>query len=403
MPNTSWLIAKHVLSWSDAFALMALLSLLLSRLRLGAAHPVPTVFGLAGLLYCVAALASYFQSFQHFDLFELSKFLFATLVFPCVVYLSGGIRQYRLYLVCWGLGALLCVSVGVVGSFGYELVWFVDEKAMEGNRVWGNTYHPNSLAYVASLVTPVAVYWMLASQQPIRRYTALAIVMLMLYAIYLSGSRISFLACPFGLGLMLLIGIRQRRVQLNMVAFILLGSVVVALAGLLILPERLVGDDVTALARLVGFTESVQYANEERLRWMEGALADIAEFPLFGAGFSNIRIAHNTYFQVLHAGGVFSLLGFVVWQSWVLWLCYQLTLGRLAACLSRRDSALATALVAAVIISFVSCLTHNLVTDRNGYVAIGILLGLFVQAYRAANKHHLDQHPHGAPIKGESI
>lgn len=153
---------------------------------------------------------------------------------------------------------------------GGVIRYFEDNPAL-GERAIGTWVDPNALGGILAIAA-VMIAPQIASQKPIipRRWLTLGIFSAVSLALFLSGSRASFLA--LGSGLILIACVRYRR----MIPVMLVAGLI-----FLLLPQT-----QNYLARLLQAFQGADLATQMRIGEWTDSLRLIARYPLFGVGFT---------------------------------------------------------------------------------------------------------------------
>lgn len=236
------------------------------------------------------------------------------------------------------------------------------------DRASGLTYHPNHLGLVAAMALPVAIARL--GSGGARGIVSVALVPLLIVGVVGSGSRGAVLAAVAGAGVVFMLGVtthRLRRTVLMFAAPVVTFAFLVAVLG----NSQLTGE--VAFERLGGGAGAAQ-SDQERLLTLRQSLSEATDHALIGQGFVVVRSAHNIYLQLLQAGGVLALVGFLVF-SWSLlrrarWLA-----------LSSHGSppwlrSLAAGCGASVCVWLLFGLVGNAIYDRYLYLPVGVALAL---------------------------
>ena len=153
---------------------------------------------------------------------------------------------------------------------GGVIRYFEDNPAL-GERAIGTWVDPNALGGILAIAA-VMIAPQIVSQKPImpRRWLTLGIFGTVSLALFLSGSRASFLALGSGLALIACVRYRQ------MIPVMLLAGLI-----FLLLPQT-----QNYLARLLQAFQGADLATQMRIGEWTDSLRLIARYPLFGVGFT---------------------------------------------------------------------------------------------------------------------
>ncbi len=325
---------------------------------------------------CVAILAMGLLSSMAADdagsLESALRFSVALTVMPLVIMFAAD-TPHRIQRIVdvWLLAAGVNSAVGALDILGVthigmsltsiDFVTYTD-------RAPGLTYHPNHLGLVAAMALPVAIARL--GSGGLRGLAAVALVPLLVVGVVESGSRGALLAAVAGAGVVFLLGVathRMRRTVLMFAAPVVTFAVLVAVLG----NSQLTGS--VALERLGGGGGAAQ-SDQERIVTLRESVDAAGEHVLIGGGFEVVRTAHNIYLQLLQAGGVLTLLGFLVFA----WAILRRT--RWLALPSHGSPpwlmTLAAGAGASLSVWLLFGLVGNAIYDRYLYVPVGLALAL---------------------------
>lgn len=288
-------------------------------------------------------------------------------------------RRVRFLAELWIAGVMISGLVGILGYYGVSIAGDLGGTEHWGPRFEqvGLTVHPNTLGLTSAMTLPIVIA-RLGSADWKRRLYYLAVIAVLVGAIAVSGSRVALVAGALGVALILVLNSHTRKLAalLGIVAVVSIGLSSVADLGWVPVIERF---------RYEGIVD------ERRVILYEEGLRAIGERPIVGYGFENLRGAHNIYLQVLQAGGLLSLLSFL------LLLAGALTVGR--RCARSADlppdlRALANGLTASIAVWLVAGLVLNHLLDRFLYVPIGLLLAIaaILAQAQASQDQPLERH-----------
>jgi len=164
-------------------------------------------------------------------------------------------------------------------------------------RNHGLSLHPNGMA--AACILAIALAPLVAATLPRFRMVAGGCVVILLYGLWISGSRGALIALAV---LVLAYTIRKQSVPLLLTS-------VGALTGAFYVAITTPQTSSNALARLLGGRGSSD-ADGQRQLAVTKALHEITQNPFLGAGFSHIREAQNSLLEVAAAIGVPAMLAF---------------------------------------------------------------------------------------------
>ena len=320
------------------------------------------------------------------NLTELAKFLVALIVLPVAVQiLRPSAAEARGLAAAWAISALISGAIAVSDAAGVTHVSAALLGYVPGDgRQAGLSVQPNHLAMALVLATPVVLSWLRAKAWPVRVVALPAILVLCLGELF-TGSRGGLIGVLLAavLTFALVPGLRPspRALVVMVPAFCL----VLLVAGLTVLSGA---GTVSRLGAISG-----DLSDAQRSLAQAQAIMDIGVSPLHGIGFDHIAEAHQELLQLLAAGGVIGLVGYVVY--WI----GAIRTGFIA---RRGDPNLASVLLVAMVCFLVVSLVENQVTDRYLYVpvALAVALAAPVRAQERARRKALKAiaEPESLPI-----
>jgi O-antigen ligase len=303
-----------------------------------------------------------------------AKLVFSLLLFPWLLVLVVHDARWKLdaVLAAWLAGVTLSALVAVASRNGVSILGLMDTHP--GSRAYGLSYHPNVLGYAAALTAPVALYFVMRYRQWHARLLALISLALVLTSIQLSGSRAAVLALASGVALASLGLIRMRHWPVYLL--VALGLTGIAMAVLVVLMETglpvMDGIEDSAIGRILGLSASAGTSTSGRLLLMQTSWTAFLERPWFGNGYGHLRWAHLHFLAVLHAGGLLGLLAFLVWMTGIATASWRVG-AHLQNDLDDRDRMLWPIVFTGLVVWFVTNALQPLITDRNGYILVGVL------------------------------
>ena len=252
----------------------------------------------------------------------------------------------------WTVSAVISALVGVLDVAGLHLA----PHAIRGTRSAGLTIQANYLALTCVLAIPTALLWVGRSRRSTQ--AGLAATLILIGGEYATGSRDGFVSLAIALlGSVIFLPRLRRWASVVLPVF---AVVAVALAL-----TTNVGHSILKQFRLTGSTQSTYGSNYQRDVLRHVAEEQIANRPIAGYGFSVDNDAQSIYYQILAAGGVITMLGFVVF------------VGGLASCVRRslggplREPAIAIGVC--VVVYLVNGYLDAQIADKYLYVLPGIL------------------------------
>jgi O-antigen ligase/tetratricopeptide (TPR) repeat protein len=331
--------------------------------------PVPSVrVTLALVVFFAAVWVTVFASSFLFESTRHAVFWSAYgLVFFATTALVGRVAGPR-----WALAALVagCAFVALKAVVEYGQMRGVDPNW----RVFGGWVNPNALAAMLMLGLLIGVGLLASARERVHAVVAGAAVLVIGFALLLTGSRGGMLSAVVGLGVFLVLAWRWagwRRAAVGLAPIALVALLAVALSAR---PETPGGSGGTAGLRATSVSATGQQSAEFRtLLWRSAA--DLARARPYGVGLGAFRfesarpglveqtvLAHQTYLQLLAETGLVSLLGLLA-VAWF-WLSQVL---RSHPDLGEERDLTRAGIVAAV----VGAGAHNLIDSNLYYFGVG--------------------------------
>lgn len=293
------------------------------------------------------------------NLYALAKFELALLLLPLVMGLAVA-RQTTAerFASAFALSALASALVAITDAVGAThigtgLLHIVDTSG----RHSGLAAQENHLAVSVALATPIVLRWLIRPHVGIK-LAGLTGVAVIFAGIVVSGSRGGAAGCVLAAVLSVLIvrSLRGARWPL-------------ALAGLLsaavVIFYSPASEFFGTQLRLLGNLGSASDAGRSLL--LQEGWADFGQSPAFGIGFYFLTAAHDAFLQLLAAGGIIALLGYLLYWGNAL----GMGIGMLA-----RGSALGSALLVSVVVFLMLNFVENQIGDLYLYVAPALLVAL---------------------------
>jgi hypothetical protein len=297
------------------------------------------------------------------NLTQLGKFEIALIVvILTVLLLKPTIAEARRLAGCWAVSALISAAVAVSDASGHtsistQLLGFVDTSGRQA----GLSEQANHLAVAMAIVVPIVLYWLVHGRGWLK-VAAVFSLGLVGYGALLAGSRGGFVGVLLAGALFILMTPRLRvKVAVIGIPLLLLGACVMALAFPAVLST--IATDV----RLAGDSDSSASSDVLRSLAAQQALLDVQQSPVWGIGFDHLNEATEVHLQMLAAGGVLALVGYIV---------YWITVLRKALVARFVDTPLTTALVASVLTFLLLNFVENQVADTYLYVPAALLVAL---------------------------
>lgn len=311
------------------------------------------------------------------DMVLLGKLELALIAVPFLIgAVTASWRRARLVADLWLFSAVVSAGVAsldlLVGTRIGELATGIG--TYEG-RATGLAAHANHLGLASAMALPLALA---RATAPRRVGSVLGSVLgsaaaaVLVVGILASGSRTNLLGAIIGVTLLLLF-LRGARAKL---AGGVGAGVLLVLVGLVVTSTA--GTNIVSFTRLAGENGAIE-SDSRRSDRLDVSLSSVRTHGLTGVGFATARDAHNLYLQMLQAGGIVALTGFVVFAVGALRLGRRLSLEPRAPPESAR---LAAALTVSLLVWLICGLFQNAVNDRYIFVPFGVLLGLSLAVHR---------------------
>lgn len=343
----------------------------------GGRRTLPAWLPAAGAILAVAALLSTMFSTAPADNVPPALRFIVTLVFVPAIISWASSSQARVVAVAstWAVSAALNSVVAASDFFGLSDVGVSVTGERFLGRAAGLATHPNHLAFAAAMALPVTLALATTTRHVVKKAASFALAGVLVMGILVSGSRAGILS---GVAGVVLLPLFHRRARRSIVAVVILGAAfAVALAvyvpaetGVFVGVQRLVAAESVDVS-------DVTISNQTRLGLYEQASADFAERPLTGHGFGLVRIAHNIYLQLLQAGGLPALLGFLLFAGGVLHTGWRVARDD---ALPTRVQMVAAAASASMGVWITAGLVQNQIYDRYLFVPAGVILGVHALA-----------------------
>lgn len=331
---------------------------------------IPVGLPLGALLLLAGGLLAIVPAENLDSLLPTLRFAVTLALVPLVIMLAASTprRLHRLVDV-WLFAAGVNSVVAALDLLGVTAIGFsltpLDFVNIT-NRAPGLTNHPNHLGLVVAMALPLAVARLGAGGA--RGLAACGLVPLLIGGVFVSGSRGAFVAAAAGVIILFAFGAATRRLRTTLLLF---GAPIVAFVVVVVLMgnNELAGG--VTLERLSGGAGATQ-SDDQRLLTLRESLDEAVAHPVVGAGFEEVRTAHNIYVQLLQAGGVLALAGFLAFAAGMV---------RLARGLSVASSgsppwlmSLAAGCGASMCVWLLFGMVGNAVYDRYLYIPVGITL-----------------------------
>ena len=378
-PASAWLLIPGVLSWSDTFLIIAFVLYLLTGKRVQSDFQIPVFLLLSCLPLIAVGFVSLFDEISRQSIINLIKLIASMMVVPIIVmWVSAGQRVFiERLLLFWLAGACLSSLVATLTYYGYSIPG-IEDRGAHASRPGGLTPHPNLLSYPCALLIHIGIYFSITGKTRLLRLNAYLSIALLLAGIYVSGSRASFLAVAAGGIAWLPNPFRGKLLKTEALFLGILAFSLILFVFYLLLSENLFDDPNNVISRIFGGASDVAGSNASRMNMIERAMSLFYAAPILGHGFEDIRWAHSNLFLILAAGGLVGLLGFVIWWFGILRSCWALRQWGLI----EQDEWMLLQyrlMIAISIVVLVNGAFEPFLTDRNSYIAYGLLLGCLLK------------------------
>jgi O-antigen ligase len=333
---------------------------------------VPAGLPLAALLLLAAGVLAIVPAENLASLLPTLRFAVTLGLTPVIIMLAAGTpRRVRTLVDVWLLGAAVNSAVAALDMLGVTSIGtsllsldFVNTT----NRAPGLTNHPNHLGLVAAMALPVAIARLGAGGM--RGLAACGLVPLLIGGVFVSGSRGAFIAAAAGAVILFAFGTTTRRARTTLLLF---GAPVVAFVVVVVmLGNNALAGSVT-IERLGGGGGATQSDNA-RLLTLRQSVDKAIQHPLVGVGFVEVRTAHNIYVQLLEAGGLIALAGFLAFAGAMVRRARRLALPGSGS--PPWLMSLAAGSGASICVWLLFGMVGNAVYDRYLYIPVGVVLAL---------------------------
>jgi len=357
------------MTFGDPLLLMGGLLLGMAWLRHGGPRgAIPRWLVVAPAMLMAAGLLAILPSDDTASLLPTIQFSVTLATMPLILMFAGATSaRIKRLGDAWLLAVVVNSTVAVldllkVTRIGASLTF---RDFVEGaDRSAGLTLHPNHLALVAAMALPVAISMLAANGT--RRAAGLAALPFVLGGIAVSGSRGALLA---GAGGVLLFFMLQARATRSWGGIFLTMAIVAAFAFLVFSPGASETFGVTGQRLATQGT-----ADPERLSLYRAAIDAGIRDPVVGQGFTVILVSHDIYLQLLEAGGVLALGGFLLFSGGI--MTHARELARVAPVDAAHLPTIAAAAGAGMGTWMLFGLTANALYDRYLYIPAGLVLAI---------------------------
>ena len=258
---------------------------------------------------------SFFVSDMVYEQINGIKFIISIFILPSVMCLLVDGKEERLVIIVemMVIGAVLnaLISVLQVLQIVPLTIGFSGEEWI--NRYSGFSPHPNHLGLHCAFAVPFVYLRCYRRSDLLGKEVFVIFISLLVSGIFLSGSRAAIVA--FIMTIMVVSFFTSKKNFLNI---ILISISLYAFSQFISLSEvfSLVKTEKETnlfygISRFVGASQDTEESDAMRKASTAQAIQDWSQSPLLGQGYSSIREAHNIYLQVMAAGGIIGLFGFL--------------------------------------------------------------------------------------------
>ena len=342
----------------------------------------PWLLASALLIAITGAMTALMVENQLNELSYVLRFVGTLVLLPVILCRSARTDTGRDLLIrCWMWSVIINGGVGLMDLLLHTGIGSsITGIEYAQNRQAGLTLQPNHLAVIGVMALPVALQRLASARNPSELCFGLLATIASAGGVLASGSR-GGIAVALVVGPLLFALQRLQRARLIAVAGILVGMVALApLAGLGGSSDLLNGLNRLKQTTKTSDDVSVTFSDQQRREQLDKALEAVQTRPLTGVGFTTVRLAHNTYVQVLAGGGVLALLGFLWFIAGGLREGVRLARSRE---LAPDAASLSAALTVALAAWFIGGLVQPPLFERYLYLPLGILLAMTAAWYPA--------------------
>jgi O-antigen ligase len=323
------------------------------------------------------------------------RFVGTLVVLPLLIAMAANSAQrIRLLTDVWIAGAAFGALLGALGYLGVgSIAHLVSQAEVPGTatREAGLTTHSNAFALASAMALAVAAARLGRARGRSRLYFS-AVVLVLIAAIAISGSRAGLVGGLFGLVLLATLHREGRKGSVRTAVIAALLAVVVGVA--------LAPAPPPAVERLLGSDPSAAPATQQRAAIYPAVWHEVLQRPVVGHGFEYLRGSHNIYLQLMHAGGIIALAGFILFAVGSTATGFRL--GRSDAVPDSLQS-LARGLVASLAVWLVAVgIVQPAIFDRYLYIPAGLIVAIWAlqrgrDQIRPPSKARVSSDPHLAP------
>ena len=340
-------------------------------------------------------------------LVELFQLFYVITLFISVIWIMVKRGKARLIVYAFIFSGVFTALIAIIDfSFGTK---YGDALSGTPNSIYvqflgrysGTLGHPNKLGYYLVLTTIFSLFQLIqfkVGRKTVRaRLFWLALLLIQVFGIYLSGSVTAYLGIGLGFALFLLLSKRITRRVFVMIRMIVAIGILMLIVGIVL--GKVDWSAKTSLGQSLiasGIDRVQSVTADSRLVIYKQALAQIIRNPFVGAGFDQLSTSgngiadrvlpdgiHNPTLQILYAGGLFSFIG---------WLFIHIYVGIIAVrkLLQARLKNLPPFFVGAAVATLSILLMDQFqdsIYEREKWLVIGLLVGYAWYKSRVSNAH----------------
>jgi hypothetical protein len=307
----------------------------------------------------------------------LYTFRFAVTLFgvPVLISLLASTKRRRnilveLWLVSVAINCLIAVSDSRGTHIGQSLTGV---NSSYTHRQAGLTAHSNHLGYVCVLALSVAIVQAVAASTRISRVLHILLVVLIGFALHLTGSRVAIIGAAITvICIPLYITGFSRAVLTTIVvgSFLVLGVFLVTSSS----------SSTYSLTQLAGRSSTNSETSDSvHFEDIQQSEESFYNHPFTGTGYNNIHTAQDIYLQLLESGGILALTAFLTFIIGI--LCTSISVHGTPA-VDPHERNIASAVGVGVVCWMIMGLIQPPIYDRYLYIGPGILLAIFLSSKR---------------------
>jgi hypothetical protein len=362
---------------SDAFLFAAggllLLDLVARRARLWAPMEFVCAAGLVVFGFLAAGLED--GLLQHGPMVIFITLFYTCFLIPVIIASQHIVNpsQVKVLIYVWLISNVVHAGVIACQSQGIDLPSFIQSKlVMNAHREGGLTLHPNSAGYFASMPLPVCFACLLAADNWRTFVGWISCTVLLLFAIDQTGSRTALLSGLIGCG-----GVAAIFMFLRNKSRWMRGVIIMAIGAGVVL-FLLGGESESALSRLLGNTETSEWANAERAELNAKLMADFWANPFFGNRYQLMGV-HQVFIGTLGVAGLVGFLALILRE-------FSFALRAIGVVQSlrevRSDFALAAGLPMIYVVQILAYLKNFVIVERVGFIGVGLMVLFYLHQSR---------------------